>query len=89
MLRYSLKREEEAVAAQTRAIEERRDQIFNSANQMVLGLGSHPSCDPNLVAELVRESDYKALTSVENGAPHLALQPGQHPLHTPQPQRAD
>ena len=35
----------------------------------VLGLGSNPSFDPNLFAEVVRESDYKALTDKDNGAP--------------------
>jgi penicillin-binding protein 2 len=35
----------------------------------VLGLGSHPSFDPNLFAKVVRTSDYKALTAEHNGAP--------------------
>ena len=43
--------------------------VMDVNNGEVLGLGSHPSFDPNLFAEIVRESDYKALTSEENGAP--------------------
>ena len=35
----------------------------------VLAMGSQPSFDPNVFARQVRESDYKRLTAVENGAP--------------------
>jgi penicillin-binding protein 2 len=35
----------------------------------VRALGSNPSFDPNLFAEVVRESDYKSLTAEDNGAP--------------------
>jgi penicillin-binding protein 2 len=43
--------------------------VMDIHNGEVLGLGSHPSFDPNLFAEVVRESDYKALTAEDNGAP--------------------
>ena len=43
--------------------------VMDVHNGEVLGLGSHPSFDPNLFAEVVRESDYKALTAEDNGAP--------------------
>src|ERR671919_1210194 len=43
--------------------------VMDIHNGEVLGLGSNPSFDPNLFAEVVRESDYKALTAVDNGAP--------------------
>ena len=43
--------------------------VMDVHNGEVLGLGSHPSFDPNLFAEVVRESDYKALTAQDNGAP--------------------
>jgi penicillin-binding protein 2 len=43
--------------------------VMDVNNGEILGLGSHPSFDPNLFAEVVRESDYRALTSKENGAP--------------------
>jgi len=35
----------------------------------VLGLGSNPSYDPNIFAKIVKESDYKRLTSDETGSP--------------------
>jgi penicillin-binding protein 2 len=35
----------------------------------VVGLGSHPSYDPNLFAKVVRESDYRRLTADETGSP--------------------
>jgi penicillin-binding protein 2 len=35
----------------------------------VLGLGSNPSYDPNIFAKIVKESDYKRLTSDESGSP--------------------
>jgi penicillin-binding protein 2 len=35
----------------------------------VLGLGSHPSYDPNLFAKVVRASDYNRLRADESGAP--------------------
>jgi penicillin-binding protein 2 len=43
--------------------------VMDVNNGEVLALGSHPSFDPNLFAEVVRESDYKALTAEDNGAP--------------------
>ena len=43
--------------------------VMDVRNGEVLGLGSHPSFDPNLFAKVVRESDYKRLTSDETGAP--------------------
>jgi penicillin-binding protein 2 len=43
--------------------------VMDIHNGEVLGLGSNPSFDPNLFAEVVRESDYKALTDKDNGAP--------------------
>ncbi|HEV2875113.1 MAG TPA: penicillin-binding protein 2 [Thermoleophilaceae bacterium] len=43
--------------------------VMDIHNGEVLGLGSHPSFDPNLFAEVVREADYKALTAEDNGAP--------------------
>jgi penicillin-binding protein 2 len=43
--------------------------VMDIHNGEVLGLGSHPSFDPNLFAEVVRQSDYKALTAEDNGAP--------------------
>jgi penicillin-binding protein 2 len=35
----------------------------------VLALGSAPSFDPNVFSRIIRPSDYKALTSEDNGAP--------------------
>jgi penicillin-binding protein 2 len=43
--------------------------VMDVNNGEVLALGSEPSFDPNLFAKVVRESDYKALTAEENGAP--------------------
>jgi penicillin-binding protein 2 len=43
--------------------------VMDVNNGEVVALGSHPSFDPNLFAEVVRESDYKALIADENGAP--------------------
>jgi penicillin-binding protein 2 len=43
--------------------------VMDVHNGEILGLGSHPSFDPNLFAEVVRQSDYKALTAQDNGAP--------------------
>jgi penicillin-binding protein 2 len=43
--------------------------VMDIHNGEVLALGSNPSFDPNLFAEVVRESDYKALTAEDNGAP--------------------
>jgi penicillin-binding protein 2 len=43
--------------------------VMDIHNGEVLGLGSHPSFDPNLFAEVVRESDYKRLIDEDNGAP--------------------
>src|SRR5918999_2316820 len=43
--------------------------VMDIHNGEVLGLGSNPSFDPNLFAEVVRESDYKALTAEDSGAP--------------------
>jgi penicillin-binding protein 2 len=43
--------------------------VMNIHNGEVLGLGSNPSYDPNLFAKVVRESDYKRLTSDETGSP--------------------
>jgi penicillin-binding protein 2 len=43
--------------------------VMDVTNGEVLALGSHPSFDPNLFAKVVRESDYKALTAEDNGAP--------------------
>jgi penicillin-binding protein 2 len=43
--------------------------VMDIHNGEVLGLGSNPSFDPNLFAEVVRQSDYKALTAEDNGAP--------------------
>jgi penicillin-binding protein 2 len=43
--------------------------VMDVRNGEVLALGSHPSFDPNLFAKVVRESDYKRLTSDETGAP--------------------
>jgi penicillin-binding protein 2 len=43
--------------------------VMNIHNGEVLGLGSYPSYDPNLFAKVVRESDYKRLSSDETGAP--------------------
>ena len=43
--------------------------VMNIHNGEVLGLGSNPSYDPNLFAKIVRESDYKRLTSDETGSP--------------------
>jgi penicillin-binding protein 2 len=43
--------------------------VMDVNNGEVLALGSHPSFDPNLFAKVVRESDYKALTADDNGAP--------------------
>jgi penicillin-binding protein 2 len=43
--------------------------VMDIHNGEVLALGSNPSFDPNLFAEVVRESDYKALTDKDNGAP--------------------
>jgi penicillin-binding protein 2 len=43
--------------------------VMDVHNGEVLGLGSRPSFDPNLFADVVRESDYKALTAQDNGAP--------------------
>jgi penicillin-binding protein 2 len=43
--------------------------VMNVKNGEVLGLGSHPSFDPNLFAKVVRQSDYKRLTDDDNGAP--------------------
>jgi penicillin-binding protein 2 len=43
--------------------------VMNIHNGEVLGLGSNPSYDPNLFAKIIRESDYKRLTSDETGSP--------------------
>jgi penicillin-binding protein 2 len=43
--------------------------VMDVHNGEVLALGSNPSFDPNLFAKVVRESDYKRLTSDETGAP--------------------
>jgi len=43
--------------------------VMNIHNGEVLGLGSNPSYDPNLFAKVIRESDYKRLTSDETGSP--------------------
>jgi penicillin-binding protein 2 len=43
--------------------------VMDVRNGEVLALGSHPSFDPNLFAKVVRESDYRRLTSDETGAP--------------------
>jgi penicillin-binding protein 2 len=43
--------------------------VMNIHNGEVLGLGSNPSYDPNLFAKVVKESDYKRLTSDETGSP--------------------
>jgi penicillin-binding protein 2 len=43
--------------------------VMDINNGEVLGLGSHPSYDPNLFAKVVRERDYEALTADETGAP--------------------
>jgi penicillin-binding protein 2 len=43
--------------------------VLDVRNGEVLGLGSHPSFDPNLFSRVVHESDYRRLTADENGAP--------------------
>jgi penicillin-binding protein 2 len=43
--------------------------VMNIHNGEVLGLGSSPSYDPNLFAKVVRERDYKRLSSDETGSP--------------------
>jgi penicillin-binding protein 2 len=43
--------------------------VMDVRNGEVLALGSQPSFDPNLFAKVVRESDYRRLTSDDNGAP--------------------
>jgi penicillin-binding protein 2 len=43
--------------------------VMDINNGEVLGLGSHPSYDPNLFAKVVRASDYKRLKADETGAP--------------------
>ena len=43
--------------------------VMNIHNGEVLGLGSNPSYDPNLFAKVVKECDYKRLTSDETGSP--------------------
>ena len=43
--------------------------VMDVRNGEVLGLGSEPSFDPNLFARIISESDYKRLTSDENGSP--------------------
>jgi penicillin-binding protein 2 len=43
--------------------------VMNIDNGEVLGLGSHPSYDPNLFAKVVRASDYNRLKADETGAP--------------------
>jgi penicillin-binding protein 2 len=43
--------------------------VMNIHNGEVLGLGSNPSYDPNEFAKVLKQSDYKRLTSDENGSP--------------------
>jgi penicillin-binding protein 2 len=43
--------------------------VMDIKNGEVLGLGSNPSYDPNIFAKIVKESDYKRLTSDETGSP--------------------
>jgi penicillin-binding protein 2 len=52
--------------------------VMDVKNGEILGLGSHPSYDPNIFAKVIRESDYKRLTDEDNGAPltNRAIQGG-------------
>ena len=52
--------------------------IMNVNNGEVLALGSSPSYDPNIFAKVIRERDFKRLSSKENGEPLLnrAVQDG-------------
>jgi len=52
--------------------------VMNVNNGEVLGLGSSPSFDPNIFAKVIRERDFKRLSSKENGEPLLnrAIQAG-------------
>ncbi len=43
--------------------------VMNVNDGSVLGLGSSPSFDPNQFSKVLRPSDYKRLTSKENGEP--------------------
>ncbi|MEJ7715999.1 MAG: penicillin-binding transpeptidase domain-containing protein [Thermoleophilaceae bacterium] len=43
--------------------------VMNVNDGEVLGLGSSPSFDPNQFSKVIRQSDYKRLTSKENGEP--------------------
>jgi len=43
--------------------------VLNIHNGEVIALGSQPSFDPNVFAKAIKPSDYKRLTSDENGSP--------------------
>ncbi len=45
--------------------------VMNVNNGEVLALGSSPSYDPNIFAKVIRERDFKRLSSKENGEPLL------------------
>ena len=52
--------------------------VMNVNNGEILALGSSPSYDPNIFAKVIRERDFKRLSSKENGEPLLnrAVQAG-------------
>jgi penicillin-binding protein 2 len=43
--------------------------VMNAKNGEIVALGSSPSFDPNIFAKIIRERDFKRLSSEENGKP--------------------
>jgi penicillin-binding protein 2 len=52
--------------------------VMNAKNGEVVALGSSPSFDPNIFAKIIRERDFRRLSSEENGKPlfNRAIQAG-------------
>jgi penicillin-binding protein 2 len=52
--------------------------VMNAKNGEIVALGSSPSFDPNIFAKIIRERDFKRLSSEENGKPlfNRAIQAG-------------